>query len=365
MENQGRACTFRTVAEKSKQKMTENLPSFAELHALVFDADRIPYALMAIILSLIVGMVTGPRSGNANPMIWIWVDSLFGWLGERLDKKQRSKADLSFRGFMIMAVAIVLFAGLGEICTYLSARYAFYGLTQTVLLTLGLSVGSVYFVLLRLYFALSQKKEMVKGAFYGVARTSRINLNSTDDYGITRVGMTMAARTFDKALVAPVFWYLVGGFTAMFVYSCIAGLAWRFGKDGFSRGLGDVPLALEKLLGVVPAILSTALISLASIFTPTANIVKSISAWWGKGAPYAQGWLPLSAMAWTLGVTLGGPAKDIGGSAIKSDWVGPKGATAKITPGHLRRALYILVMAQLLFISALLGAYLWSSYLLA
>lgn len=344
--------------------MFEQIPSFQELHAYIFDADRIPFAVMAIVLVHLIGVITGPRSGNANPMVWIWIDSLFGWLGDRLDKKQRAKADLAFRGFILMAIALVLFVGFGEVCEYLVGRYEYYGLVQAVLIALALSGGGVYFVLLRLYFALEKKQELVKGAYYGVARTSRINLNTTDDYGITRVGMAMAARSFDKGIVAPVFWYLVGGFTGLFAYSAIAALAWRFGKDGFSKGFGDVPLAIDKLLGIVPSLLATVLICLASIFTPTANILKSITSWWGKGAPYEQGGHPLTAMAWTLNVTLGGPVKDLNGSTVKLDWVGPKEATAKIDHGHLRRALYINLMAQLLFIVSLLGAYIWSSYLL-
>ena len=343
--------------------MFDKLPTFAELHGYIFDADRIPYAVLAILLSLVIGMITGPRSGNANPMVWIWLDRLFGWLGDRLDKKHRPKPDLAFRGFLVMAISVSLFVGFGGICDHLAITYGYYGLTQAVLVSLALSGGGVYFALLRLYFAL-ERREVVKGAYYAVARTNRINLNTTDDYGITRVGMAMAIRTFDKGQVAPVFWYLIGGFPALFAYSAVSGLAWRFGKDGFSKGFGDVPLAIEKIMGIVPSLLTTLLICMASIVTPTANIMRSITSWWGKGAAYAQGGHPLTALAWTLNVTIGGPVKDLSGATIKSDWVGPKGATAKIDHGHLRRALYINLMAQLLFLATLLGAYLWSSYLL-
>ena len=105
--------------------MFEKIPSFEELHSYIFDADRIPYAVMAIVLVHLIGVITGPRSGNANPMVWIWVDSLFGWLGDRLDKKQRAKADLAFRGFIIMAIALVVFVGFGEVCEYVSGRYEY------------------------------------------------------------------------------------------------------------------------------------------------------------------------------------------------------------------------------------------------
>jgi cobalamin biosynthesis protein CobD/CbiB len=103
---------------------------------------------------------------------------------------------------------------------------------------------------------------------------------------------------------------------------------------------------------------------MASVITPTANITKSIRSWWGKAAPYAQGGHPLTALAWALEVTLGGAAKDIAGSTIKSDWTGPPNATAKVDHKHLRRTIYIHVMACLLLILALMSAYLWAGLLL-
>lgn len=339
--------------------MFEFSKSYQDLHAYVMDVDRIPFAIAAIILTLIIGVITGPRAGNANPMIWIWIDALFGRFGDKLDKKDRKKADLMFRGFIIMALSVVLAAFLGEVSKILSVRFDYFGFTQAFLLSLCLCGGSVWFVLLRLYFALEQN-QMAEGAYYGVARTSRINLNSTDDFGITRVGMAIAARSFDKGMVAPVLWYLIGGFTGVFVYSVIAGLAWRFGKDGFTSGLGSVPLAIEKLLGFIPSIFAALIMSMASTFTPTASIFKSIASWFRKSAPYEQGGLPLTAMAWTLNITLGGATKDLNDSAMKNAWIGPKNATAKTDHHHLKRAMYINVMAHLLFIFALLGAYLWS-----
>ena len=341
--------------------MTFNIPDFAGIHALIFDVDRIPYLIIAILLSMVVGMVTGPRDGNANPMIWIWIDKIFGALGDKLDRKERKKADLMFRGFIIMAVAVLLFGVLGEICKMLAVEYAYYGLTHAVLVSLALSGGGVWFVLLRLYFALEKKEDIKKGAFYGIARTSRINLNSTDDYGITRVGMTLAARSFDKGVVAPSLWYLIGGFPAMFVYAAVAALAWRFGKDGFTKGFGAVPLAIEKLLGIVPMMITTLLFSAASVITPVANITKTVFSWVKSGAPYEQGGHPVTALAWALNITLGGPAKDLNASVIKSEWVGPKGATAKVDHKHLKLGIYMNVMAHLLLIAALLGAYLWGS----
>lgn len=334
-------------------------------HATFLDPDRIPVAILAILFVTIIGMITGPFAGNANAFIWFVVDRIFGTFGDKLDKPTRPKPDLLFRGFLITMLVIAIMALLSRGFDLLIATKPFYGATQVILLSLCLSVGTVWYALLRLYFAM-EKDQSPQGAFFGIARSTRSNLNASDDFGITRMGMNLAARSFDKNLVAPVLWYVMAGFLGALLYAGLAALAWRFGKDGTTKGFGDTALALEKLMGFFPAILSGILITLASLFTPTAKMHKGITAWFGhkNRASFAQGGFALSAMAWSLNVSLGGPAKDLKGDAIKTTWVGPETATAKNDHKHLRRAIYINVMAHILFIATLLGIYVWSGLIL-
>ena len=77
-------------------------------------------------------------------------------------------------------------------------------------------------------------------------------------------------------------------------------------------------------------------------------------------SPHEQGGFPLTSMAWALNVSLGGPYKTLTGSAMKNTWTGPEKATAQISHKHLKRGIYINVMAHLLLMAALGGAYLWS-----
>jgi adenosylcobinamide-phosphate synthase len=325
------------------------------------DPERIPLAIAALAVCAIIGMVSGPVSGNANPFLWLMVDKLFGGLGDRLDKVQRPRGDLVFRGFLLSALVMFCAIFLGKILTHIVWQQHFNGLTEILLVTLFISAGSIWFALLRLYFAM-EKQEIGKGAYFAISRSARTNLTANDDFGITRTAMNFSARSFDKALVSPIFWYLIGGLPLLILYSALAGLAWRFGKSGFSKGFGSVPLVLERLLGFVPSAFAALLITLASFFTPTAGLGKAISAWAGikNRSPYEQGGLPLSALAWGLNVSLGGASQDINGSAVKAAWTGPEGATAQLDHHHLRRALYINVIAHILFLATLSGAYVCS-----
>ncbi len=341
----------------------ENL--LIQWHAQLMDVDRIPVILLAILVCSIVGMITGPLAGNANPFIWRVFDILFGRLGERMDRSHRARADLIFRGFLIASFVIVVAALIGRACAELVIAEPAYGVTQVLLLSILMTAGSVWFALLKLYFAM-EKDKVGEGAYYAIARSAHVNLTAGDDFGVTRVAMGLSARSFDKGMVAPALWFLIGGFPAACIYGALAMMSWRFGKNGLGAGFATVPLALERLMGMIPSLFSAAFITLASTFTPTARLHKGLASWLGHKdrAPYEQGGAPLSALAWALNVSLGGAVQDLSGSALKGEWVGPEGATAQLDHKHLRRAIYINVIAHILFIASLLGAYMWGGIFL-
>ena len=333
-------------------------------HADFLEPDRIPTAIAAIILCVIVGMITGPMTGNANAFLWQFIDRMFGKLGDKIDKPSRPQADLIFRGFLVTMLVLFITAFMGKGFEIFINEKPLRGATEIILLSLCLSAGTIWFTLLQLYFVMDGN-DQTKGTYLGIARSTRTNLNASDDFGITRMGMNLAARSFDKNMVAPVIWYIIAGFMGVCIYAGLAALSWRFGKDGATKGFGATALALEKLLGFFPAILSGLLITIAGLFTPTAKLHKGVTAWFGhkNRASYEQGGFALSALAWSLNVSLGGPAQDLKGDAIKNTWVGPEGATAKNDHKHLRRAIYINVIAHILFIATLLSLYVWSGIL--
>lgn len=327
------------------------------LSDMIFDPRRFAAAAGALALALAAGLLTGPVAGRAVPALWALTDVVFGGVGGRLDRLQRRKADLVLRGAGFCLVVIVLFLMLGGLAADLAGRYGLYGLAEPLLLALCLAGGAPWRSLIRLYRAL-KRKGGAKGGFYAVARSARMDFSASDDFGITRAGVGWAARSFDKGAVAPVFWYLVGGLPLAFLYAGLAALAWRFGKDGFTKGFGALPLALERLAGWIPSLIAAFLLALAALFTPTAMMSRALKGLFsGKGRqPYAEGGAPVTAMAWALDVSLGGPAMELSGSSMPRAWSGPPGATARLESGHLRRALYISAVAHVLLLAVLVGA---------
>lgn len=338
------------------------LETLQDLHGHLFAPDRLPLALGALGLAIVAGMVTGPLGGNAMPLYWRVIDALFGRIGGRLDKTGRPASDLMFRGFIITATGMAVSYLIGRMAAQAAWLWPAYHIVEIILLSLTFSAGAVWYALFRLHTALSTEGA-AKGAFYVISRSTRTNLAANDEYTITRVGMGMGARAFDKALVAPILWYLIGGLEAAYLYAGLAALAWRFGKDGFTAGFGQVALALEKLLGFIPTAMAGILIALAGVFTPTGRTTSALKSLFSKQkAAYFEGGLPVSAMAYALQVSLGGATQDLDGSAIRRRWAGPPGATAQLGPLHLHRGLYLIIIAHILLVAALLGAFVVSGH---
>lgn len=324
----------------------------------LFSQDRILIAMAALLVVTLGGMVRGALGGHATPFYWHILDIVFGGLGGRMDKPGRLKGDLIFRGFILTIMVLVISFLIGRLLMMAGFYYPHYSLVEVISLSLLLTSGAVFAGAGRLYKALNEKK-VTKGAYFTIARSTRTDLSTSDDFTITRVGMGLVLKSFDKGVVAPIFWFLVAGLPAAYLYAALAFLSWRFGREGYGSGFGAGAMALERLMGFVPNLVSGLLIALAGILTPTAGMTRAfLGLMTSKGsATYGEGGLPMTAAAYALNVSLGGPTTDLDGKAIKRGWMGPANATAQLQAKHLHRVVYISFMAHLLFF-AILGSFL-------
>lgn len=317
-------------------------------HPVWFAGARFEAGLLALLLASIVGAIVGPILHNALPAYWIATDRLLGCFGRRLDKRQRKAADLVLRGFFFTVVVVLIsfFAGRSaEIwLETLPGGMVWDALGLAVLMT----SGAVWKTLLALD---GERRAKGKARPYLVlARSTGIDLSGADDHGVTREAMTLAVRMLAMGMAAPLFWYWAAGLPAAFVYAGLAATAWHFGKNGFTKGFGIAALKAEALAGCIPALFAAWLVPVAALFTPTGGMVPALAGLLRRSgkSPYAQGGPPVTALAYALDVGLGGPAVDRQGSAMPRAWAGPRTATARLDPRHVRRALYLIVMAHLL-----------------
>ena len=103
---------------------------YQTIHAMIFDADRIPYALAAVLVVMVAGLITGPQFGNANPFFWAVVDKIFGYFGEKLDRLHRSRGDLMFRGFLFTVICLIFCPVIAEFCLKFVLKYEFHGVSE-------------------------------------------------------------------------------------------------------------------------------------------------------------------------------------------------------------------------------------------
>lgn len=310
----------------------------------LFDVDRIPYAGAAIVLSVVVGLVAGALRVPALPFLCLAFNSSIGVFGARLDRKQRPKADLLFRGFVLLVFSGVLFAFLGRIFDDVSKFYV----TEILFLSLCLASGSVFALALRVFY----KKTTAQP---DVSKSTHLNLSKNDGFVLTRETLAFLARSFDKMLVAPIIFYIIGGLPIVCIYIYVIAMAWRFGKNGFSKGFGTFALWIERLLGIVPSLAAAFLIAVAALLAPKVSPMRASVAFLNifKYMPYHQGGGALTVFAHALNVKLGGAVSDLSGSAIKNEWVGPNKASAKVPYSTLQQGLYLIVMAHLVFLLVL------------
>ena len=326
-------------------------------------ADRFINAALALLLTMIFGFITGARGDTAVPLYWRFIDVTFGVLGARLDKKNRKEGDLILRGFIVVVFMLLFTGALGVYAESYMPVLPQSRLIEILLLSLCMSSGAVWINIVHIYRLSQNKKAASQGQYLILARTSRIDLSTRDKYTITRTGAEVLVRMFDKAAVTPALWYALGGLPAVFIYSALAAYSWKNSYDGNGKGTGLIGQALEKLMGFVMSVFSASLLAMTTILVPASGPFSGLKPLMkaARGLPYEQGGQPLSVLAYALKITLGGAVKHVNGRSMKRDWTGPKDATAKLDPGHLKRILYMVILAHIFLLSALIGASVYAS----
>lgn len=344
----------------SKVAVMESFHSFDKIISEIASPDRLLVAIIALLMVGLFGLITGPLSGNANPYFWALFDRMIGNVARRGYIKTKSTSTLLFRGSVFTFLFILLAAIFGSVL-YMVKRYLpLNGVMEPLLLSLLCAGGAVMVSVYRLYLALmrdAKVKDDKRGSFGPIAISTRTDLNTVDDFGIARIGVGFIPVAFDRGLILPLFWYLIGGLPLAFLVTGITAAKWALAKNGFAKGYGALALSLETLVGFVPRILSSFLLIISAILTPHAGITRSLISIFSfkNQAPSAEGGLPLTIMAYALNVSLGGPVQDVDGSSLQQKFVGPKQASARVDASVLKQACYMGAMAHILLLGILCG----------
>jgi len=184
--------------------------------------------------------------------------------------------------------------------------------------------------------------EGLAGARRAVAAVVGRDPDALDEAGVCRAAIESAAENFSDGVVAPAFWYLVGGLPGLLAYKALNTADSMIGhRTDRHRHFGWAAARLDDLANWLPARLSGVLAMAASWTMVDGEPAAAWRAMWRDADRHRSvnaGW-PEAAFAGALGLRLAGPRR-YDGAVVADAWMGDGRADA--TPEDIRRALTLL-----------------------
>jgi adenosylcobinamide-phosphate synthase len=158
-----------------------------------------------------------------------------------------------------------------------------------------------------------------QGVAAGRASVSRIvgrDVAALDEGGVAHAAIESLAESFGDGVVAPAFWFLVGGLPGLFAYKAVNTADSMIGHlNERHRDFGWAAARLDDLLNLAPARIAGFLICVAG-----AAGARTMLRYAPRHASPNGGW-PEAAMAGVLRLRLGGPVSYDGDPAMRA-WLG-------------------------------------------
>ena len=263
------------------------------------------------------------------------------FLEPKLNRAERGKAIRIIRGVILTMMLACLAVLVGFLLQFLSRTIVYGWVLEAIAL--------VNFI---------QQRAPIARLFYlnrilrtGDLQTARhilyqlLNQDSSDldTFGVARIGTQIAAQNFGDHVVAPLFWYVIGGLPLLFLYGCVSAAAQVQGSlpsDGVN--FNSATVHLNRLLSAVPAWIAGTLLALACPYVPGTSLLRAFMM-----MQYCKryGQPTVAALAGACDFALGGPRR-IAGQLYNQSWIGV--GRARIVPKDLRRAGLLLITAGLL-----------------
>jgi adenosylcobinamide-phosphate synthase len=219
------------------------------------------------------------------------------------------------RNGVLVVIGLVLAAGLiGRMIAALPDFGILEVLVAAILLAQRSLVDHVEAVAVGLRQSLGEGRRMV-------ARIVGRDTAGMDGPAISRAAIESAAENLSDGVVAPAFWFLIGGLPGIMIYKIVNTADSMIGhRTPRHEEFGWAAARLDDVLNWVPARLTAALIALSHGWVRPGPILRDAPL---HRSPNA-GW-PEAAMAVVLGVALSGP-RSYNGEMRDFPWVWPEGS---------------------------------------
>lgn len=285
-----------------------------------------------ILLLLAIALALDAAFGEPE---WLWsrvthpivaIGKIIGWLDWRLNKPSDEPSQRRIAGIVTTAMIVAGSVMLGLLVEALPVADVLVALGGAVLLShrsLMKHVGDV-------------ASALENGLDEGRTAVGRIvgrNPQRLDEAGVARAAVESGAENFSDGVVAPAFWFIVGGLPGLIAYKAVNTADSMIGhRNAKYRDFGWAAARLDDLLNFAPARLTAALFALADL--SVRGLRTAIRDARGHRSPNA-GW-PEASAARILDLALAGP-RTYAGQFVDDPWMNPEGRQ-DATPQDIRES---------------------------
>jgi adenosylcobinamide-phosphate synthase len=301
-------------------------------------------AAIILLLALAVDAMLGDPD-------WLWRRMphpavLMGALTSSLDRMLNRGSDPSWRrgaGAVTVGLLVAIAGGIGYALHGLFALHPAAMIGEVMVAAILLAQLSLYEHVERVYW--SFRKGGLVAARRAVSRIVGRDPEALDEAGVCRAAIETLAENFSDGVVAPAFWYLVGGLPGIMIYKAVNTADSMIGyKTQKYREFGWAAARLDDWLNYLPARLSGIFVVAAAAFAEA----NQRGAWAAMRrdarlhrSPNA-GW-PEASMAGALGIAVAGPRQYHSGPVYDA-WMNDGGRT-EVRRDDIPRALKLFIAA--------------------
>lgn len=263
---------------------------------------------------------------------------LVGWLDRNWNRDGDPPSRRRDRGVAALAVLLLAAAAIGAVIAGLLDRLGLFGgLLEAAVVGVMLAQRSLHDHVTAVADAFL--RDGLGGARQAVAAIVGRDPQALDEAGVCRAAVESAAENLSDGVVAPAFWYLLGGLPGLLAYKALNTADSMIGhRSDRHRHFGWATARLDDVANWLPARLSSLLVVAAAWTMPDG---EPLEAWRAvrrdadRHRSVNAGW-PEAAFAGALGLRLAGP-RAYGGVTVDDAWMGDGRAAA--TPEDIRRSL--------------------------
>ncbi len=283
---------------------------------------------MALFLALILDRILGdpPQLWSRIPHPAALVGQVIGWADRRFNEAATSETARKQRGLILIGGLTLGALGLGRLIDGVLDSLALGFIGNIVLVAILLAHRSLIDHVGAVATALRQSNSSdLEAARTALARIVGRDVTGFDEPKIVRAAIESLAENFADGVVAPAFWYALFGLPGILAYKAINTADSMIGyRTERHRAFGYGAARVDDLVNYLPGRLAANLLRIAARLTRGARVAHGqVAADARQHASPNAGW-PEAAMAYGLGIALGGPRTYEGGD-IDGAWLNDRG----------------------------------------